>query len=890
MSDPVDPRLASALAATYRLIRELGHGGMATVYLAEDLKHRRQVAIKVLNPELAAALGATRFTQEIEIAARLQHPHILGVFDSGEADGFLYYVMPYVEGESLRERLTRQGELPVADAVRLLTEIADALGHAHTRGVVHRDIKPENVMLSGRHALVMDFGVAKAVNEASGRSNLTTLGVALGTPSYMAPEQATADPLLDHRVDLYALGVVGYELLAGRPPFVGASPAQVLAAHVTQAPESLGARRPQLSSALVHVIMKALEKRPADRWQSAEEMLAQLEPLVMSSGGLTPAETRPYAGVGALSPWRTRVAAGLGVLAISVAAAWALNRQPVAAVLASNTQLTRAAGKEEFPTISPDGRTVAYIALGPTDTAAHVELRRVDGGDAVQIGSARRPAGWSPAGDRLLLRTDRGLEARPTLGGQGTVIDARSAYGAWSPDGAQVVRVVGDSLVVAGVNNEAPRLLARGLELHSPAWSPDGKWIVYVSGNSRYFDSYNVAPSQLWMVPAAGGTPWPITSADAVHVSPTWAPDSRRVLIVAAPNGIRDIYQVNLSSDGKPRGAPVRISIGLNPSLISLSADGTQLAYSVATYYTNVWRVRFPAGAPVSSRGAEQVTNDRQVIEGFEISQDGKWLVFDSDRQGVFQIYRMPLAGGPVQQVTRDSNPSFKPSISPDGREIAFHMITKGLRRVFVVGAEGGRPVQLSPGATPDERNPFWSPDGRSLAWQLLSGGFGPGLTSRVQVVTRDASGAWGQPVMAPSPGRPLLLAWADQGTALLGTDSSGYVVAQPLTGGPAHRLARSSRIDSLVNVRSLTGVLSQDGATAMFAYRSSSRGYSLPLGVLAIRRADGAARKVLLFDEPARPHGASSLGVAEAGGWLYFTLSDPQSDIWVATVTGLKR
>ena len=219
-------RLAAALSDRYRLDRELGHGGMATVYLAEDLKHRRQVAIKVLNPELAAALGATRFTQEMAIAARLQHPHILGVFDSGEADGFLYYVMPYVEGESLRERLVRQGELPVTDAVRLLSEMADALGHAHARGVVHRDIKPENVMLSGRHALVMDFGVAKAVNEASGRSNLTTMGVALGTPSYMAPEQATADPLLDHRVDIYALGVVGYELLAGRPPFVGASPQQ----------------------------------------------------------------------------------------------------------------------------------------------------------------------------------------------------------------------------------------------------------------------------------------------------------------------------------------------------------------------------------------------------------------------------------------------------------------------------------------------------------------------------------------------------------------------------------------------------------------------------------------------------------------------------------------
>jgi serine/threonine protein kinase len=260
---------------------------MATVYLAADLKHHRKVAIKVLRPDLAAALGPDRFIQEIEIAARLRHPHILGVHDSGQAGGFLYYVMPYVEGESLRE-LDRQGELPAHEAVRLLAQIADALGYAHSHGVVHRDIKPENVMLSGRHALVMDFGVAKAVNEASGRNQLTTLGVALGTPAYMAPEQASADPHLDHRVDLYALGVVGYELLAGHPPFTGASPQQVLAAHVTQAPAPLETQRPTLSLALSGVIMKALAKRPADRWQSAEEMLAQLEVLATPSGGTTP--------------------------------------------------------------------------------------------------------------------------------------------------------------------------------------------------------------------------------------------------------------------------------------------------------------------------------------------------------------------------------------------------------------------------------------------------------------------------------------------------------------------------------------------------------------------------------------------------------------------------
>src|SRR5215210_314375 len=206
---------------------------MATVYLAEDLRHRRKVALKLLRPELAASLGPDRFLREIRIAAQLQHPHILPLLDSGEIGGFLYYVMPYVDGESLRARLTRQGELSVPEAARVLREVADALSYAHERGVVHRDIKPDNVLLSGRHALVTDFGVAKAVSEATGTSTLTTAGVALGTPSYMAPEQATADPAVDHRADLYAVGVLGYELIAGRPPFAGRTSQETLAAHLT---------------------------------------------------------------------------------------------------------------------------------------------------------------------------------------------------------------------------------------------------------------------------------------------------------------------------------------------------------------------------------------------------------------------------------------------------------------------------------------------------------------------------------------------------------------------------------------------------------------------------------------------------------------------------------
>ena len=281
-------RIAAALADRYRIERELGQGGMATVYLAEDLKHRRKVAVKVLRPELAESIGGTRFLREIEIAAQLSHPHILPLHDSGEAGGFLYYVMPFVEGEPLRARLAREGALAPADASRYLRELADALAYAHSHGVVHRDIKPENVMLSGRHALVMDFGVAKAVSEAADQG-LTTVGMTLGTPAYMAPEQAVADPNIDHRADIYALGVVGYEMVAGRTPFDGMTPQQALAAHVTRAPTPLVERTPNCPPALAALIMRCLEKRADARPQTAGELVPLLEAVATPSGGTAPA-------------------------------------------------------------------------------------------------------------------------------------------------------------------------------------------------------------------------------------------------------------------------------------------------------------------------------------------------------------------------------------------------------------------------------------------------------------------------------------------------------------------------------------------------------------------------------------------------------------------------
>jgi tetratricopeptide (TPR) repeat protein/tRNA A-37 threonylcarbamoyl transferase component Bud32 len=358
VTDDVQGRLAAALSDRYSIQREIGAGGMATVYLAEDLKHHRKVALKVLRPELAAALGAERFLQEIEIAAQLHHPHILPLYDSGDADGFLYYVMPYEEGQSLREKLAREGELPITEAVRILRDVVDALTHAHKHNVVHRDIKPDNVMLADRHALVTDFGVAKAVSEATGRHNLTTEGIALGTPAYMAPEQAAADPHIDHRADIYAVGAVAYELLTGRPPFMGTTPQEILAAHVTQAVEPVTKYRDAVPPSLAELVMRCLKKKPADRWQNAEELLPQLEGLATPSGGMTPTETMP---VDRVAKRRWMMAGG----AVGVAA--------VIAVFVVMAALPRGSGAR----LNPDHVVVAAFRNATGDPALDLLGERV---------------------------------------------------------------------------------------------------------------------------------------------------------------------------------------------------------------------------------------------------------------------------------------------------------------------------------------------------------------------------------------------------------------------------------------------------------------------------------------------------------------------------------
>ena len=325
LEEGTGPPLPETLGGRYRIERELGRGGMARVYLAQDVRHGRPVAVKVIRHEIAASLGRDRFLREIGIAARLRHPNIMPLYDSGDADGLLYFVMPYEEGKSLRARLDTGERLGVAEAVSILRDVARALACAHEQGVVHRDIKPDNVLLSGGAAVVTDFGIAKALTvaaAASGTGPVTQAGTVIGTPAYMSPEQAMGDPATDHRTDIYAFGCLAYEVFAGAPPFVGATTYQILSAQISEPPKPLTDRRPDAPEAVARLIARCLEKDPDSRPAAAAQLLEALG---------TPAEVRVPA-VASRRPSRRLVVAllGLGVILLAGGyAAWATRGGPV---------------------------------------------------------------------------------------------------------------------------------------------------------------------------------------------------------------------------------------------------------------------------------------------------------------------------------------------------------------------------------------------------------------------------------------------------------------------------------------------------------------------------------------------------------------------------------
>ncbi|HJR50123.1 MAG TPA: protein kinase [Gemmatimonadales bacterium] len=880
--------LAEALRDRYRLECALGQGGMGAVYLAEDLKHHRRVAIKVLRPDLAAGLGTDRFLREIEVAARLQHPAIVTLHDSGETEGWVYYIMPYVEGESLRDRLARQGELPIEEAVRILSEVLDALAYAHGKGVVHRDIKPDNIMLAGRHALLLDFGVAKALSASAEPAFVTTSGLALGTPSYMAPEQALADKEVDHRADLYALGVVAYELLAGRRPFTGNTAQAIVAAQITERPADLKTHRPGVAEGLAQVVMRALERRPADRWQTAEEMLARLQPFVITTGesrGTATSRGRQRRSLAALA---------LGLVLLAGVAAW-LTRDSGEIQFGRRLQLTLDPGLEIEPAISPDGRLVAYAA-GPMH-ALEIRVRQVDGGGAITVaGQAGRPQRlpiWSPDGARLLFRSPRGLEIVSALGGASRVLVPVPADpgqdpwegvglmmpGAWSPDGKSIAFLRGDTLHIQDLAGATSHPLARAEELHSFAWSPDGRWIACVRGNrlSRQpgFMFGNLGASSIQVLPASGGDPIPVTDGRWHHASPTWA-DSRSLLFVSNRGGGLDVYQARIDRSGRAEGEPVRVTTGLEAEAISLAADGSRLAYSLLTETSNAWSLPIPrrADAPVSVRSAEPVTSGNQIIEFVKVSPDGRWLAFDSDRGGTADIWRQPLAGDEPEPLTTDSMEEFWPNWSPDGREIVFHAFEGSRRHLFVMSADGRDRRQIIHGPS-DERTPSWSPDGRTIYY--IHNFHGP--DGELRKVTRDADGRWSEgrtvfrgtvypPVASPPDGR--LVAFTRNGAVMVvrpDGDSARVIVPRNARPGDAQAAYVS---------------WSEDGRTLYYLAVDAADEASI-WGVAP--RAGSAPRLLVRFDEPGREW--HRFGFTVHGGRFWFTMGDRQSDVWVAEVAG---
>ena len=592
-----DARLADALAGRYTIERELARGGMATVYVARDVRHGRRVAIKVLREALSAAVGAERFLGEIRVTASLQHPHILPLFDSGSAGGLLWYAMPLVEGETLRARLAREGRLPVDVAVRLAGEIAGALDYAHGRGVVHRDVKPENVLLQGGHALVADFGIALALEHAGGE-RITRTGLALGTPQYMAPEQAAGERTVDARADVYALGAVLHEMLAGESPFAAPSRHAVLQRMLHEPPTALAARRPDVAPFLDAAVRRALARRPGDRFPSAAAFAAALAPPPPAAGGAR--TSVPDGSTGAVPRARTvsaraAVYAAAATLGIGLTAGWAFDRLPFADRWTAGAAAVRAvdrdaapapaapgggalvvvdrAGRPEraidanrpwTPRFAPDGRRVAYGAFGAGRETSDVWVTDLAGGATQRLtdddADANDPQ-WSRNGAVVAYSAgvpgDKDIVLRPVAGGGATVLAARDRTqfaSDWARDGSAllVTEEAGDhghDILIQPVDGSPARpYAATPADETAARVSPDGRWVAYTSDASGraevYLDSY---PRPGWRVA--------VSSSGGVH--PVWRGDGRELYywrdgaLVAVPIGAP-------SGDAPPAvGAPV---------------------------------------------------------------------------------------------------------------------------------------------------------------------------------------------------------------------------------------------------------------------------------------------------------------------------------------------
>jgi len=690
-------RLSAALTDHYRIERELGAGGMATVYLAHDLKHDRDVAIKVLHPDLGAALGAERFLTEIKTTAKLHHPHILALLDSGAVDGLLFYVMPYVRGETLRDRLQRETQLPVNDALRIAREVADALGAAHELGIIHRDIKPENILLQGEHALVADFGIALAVQQAGG-ARMTQTGLSLGTPQYMAPEQAMGDRTVDARVDIYALGAVTYEMLTGEPPHTGANAQSIVAKLLTEPVRPVSVLRPAVPPFVDDALQVALQKLPADRYATVKEFADALR------GGtgtrtLTPAARSSFRA--RASRWLPVAVALDVVLAAGIVLAWLrhapeppVSRQPV--VLWHTAVTPALAPGATFvanqAAISPDGETIVY-----TDSTN----------------------GWQ------LMRKRRNVAAPEAIEGtQGAVSPFFSPDGAWigfvTLDGRiEKIATAGGTPIV--VTEDA------GSEWKAAAWLDDGS-IVYVSTGAL-----------LSTVPATGrGTPRRLhlptgTLATVFSLAPL--PGSKGVLVSLCRGNCAfssDVFVYDFTTDSARVLVPKAIGAWYSPTghLLFTGRDGGLFAAAFDLSKMQLRSEPVPvldgvaAGQfALSASGSIIYAFDAGVAQPSElmwVSRDGRATPYDSTWKAGFDY----------------------PAISPDGKSVAVSTRDR-TTDLWIHRDDGSRRKVIAPLA--GAWRPSWLPDGKSL----LFVGFGdPSVNVNDVTVWRvgaDASTGLGQ-------------------------------------------------------------------------------------------------------------------------------------------------
>jgi len=695
-------RLSAALASHYRLDREIGEGGMATVYLAHDLRHDRKVAVKVLRPELAAVIGADRFLAEIKTTANLQHPHILPLFDSGAADSFLFYVMPFIEGESLRDRLTRERQLPVPDAVRIANEVASALDYAHRHGVIHRDIKPENILLHDGRAVVADFGIALAASTAGSR--MTETGMSLGTPKYMSPEQALGERTIDARSDVYALGCVLYEMLVGEPPFNGPTAQAIISRVINAEPPSLTAQRKTIPPHIETAVLTALAKLPADRYPSAAAFGAAISARASVDG-------RRAAPVAVAAPPRRRTTLGIlgmivaGAALVAVGIAADRLRGGFAAPPATFAQKTFGRQAIFNARFAPDGKTIVFSA--GTDGAApdlfiirpsYPEPQPLGFHDAqlLSISSSGEMAVLLRAqyiGHRLFTGT---LARVPLEGGAPRELLEGVREADWSPDGSQLAII---HMVNGKDRLEFPvgTLLyeAAAGYLSDPRVSPDGKSVAFVEHPIRFDDRGAVD------VVDRAGKRTVVAAGFSTVQGVAWSPAGDEIVFSAGNVGFQRVVQ-EVSPTGR------------NPHVTLTSAGGAVAQDIARTGHLLMTRDEEPLRLMVRWPGAAADADESWLDDSDTpvLSHDGTLLAFsDQGADGGADYAVMLRKSGAAAARLGDGVPD---GFSPDAAWV-LASVPSTPPRLVLYPTSAGAERRIDTGQLGSISGAGWFPDGHSV-------------------------------------------------------------------------------------------------------------------------------------------------------------------------------